>query len=141
MAPMTPPTRCVLDASSLLSYVLNKPGADAVAELLEHSAMHAATWTEMLTQLSRRADVHQPDVVAARLKKVIFIDVGQDQDAEIAGKLAALGPQSGLSLGDRYALAMAARLDVPVITAHSHWEALKLDLLPQTVRVHRVRST
>lgn len=137
---MTTPTRCVLDASSLLSYILNKPGSESVAELLESSAMHAVTWTEMLTQLSRRADVHEPDLVAARLKKVIRIDVGQDQDGELAGRLTALGPQSGLSLGDRYALAMASRLGVPVVTAHSHWQALNLDVLSQVPRIHMIRS-
>lgn len=139
MLPMTLPTRCVLDASSLLSYVLNKEGASSVAELLENSAMHAVTWTEMLTQLSRRSDVHEPDLVAARLKKVIRIDVGHEHDAELAGCLAALGPQSGLSLGDRYALAMAARLDVPVVTAHSHWAALDLSTLPGSLRIHSIR--
>lgn len=137
---MTPPTRCVLDASSLLSYILNKTGGESVSELLEQSAMHAVTWTEMLTQLSRRADVHDPDVVAARLKKVIRIDVGQDEDAVLAGKLAALGPQSGLSLGDRYALAMASRLGVPVVTAHGHWTALDFSGLPHVPRIHAIRA-
>lgn len=94
----------------------------------------------MLTQLSRRSDVHEPDLVAARLKKVIRIDVGQDQDGEQAGRLTALGPQSGLSLGDRYALAMAARLGVPVVTAHAHWEALDLSVLGQAPRIHKIRS-
>lgn len=139
MLRMTSPTRCVLDASSLLSYVLNKEGASSVAELLEHSAMHAVTWTEMLTQLSRRSDVHGPDLVAARLKQVIRIDVGQDRDAELAGRLSALGPKSGLSLGDRYALAMASRLDVPVVTAHRHWAALDLGVLGQPPHVHPIR--
>lgn len=134
------PTRCVLDASSLLSYILNREGADSVAELLESSAMHAVTWTEMLTQLSRRADVHEPDLVAARLKKLIHIDVGQGEDAERAAQLASLGPQSGLSLGDRYALAMAARLGVPVVTAHSHWTELDLSRLPAAPQLHLIRQ-
>lgn len=140
MLPMTLPTRCVLDASSLLSYVLNKEGGGSVAELLENSAMHAVTWTEMLTQLSRRSDIHEPDLVAARLKKVIRIDVGQEQDAELASRLAGLGPQSGLSLGDRYALAMASRLSVPVVTAHQHWAALDLSALPSAPRIHPIRQ-
>ena len=56
--------------------------------------------------------------------------------ADQAGLLARLGPSAGPSLGDRYALAMASRLNLPVLTAHRHWA--QLDLGGLRVRIHRV---
>ena len=133
---MTQPTRCVLDASALITFLLNREGAEAVAGCLGSSVMHAVTWTELLGALARRPDLGPADEIGARLKQSLTIDVGLPQDADQAGLLARLGPSAGLSLGDRYALAMASRLDLPVLTAHRHWA--QLDLGGLRVRIHRV---
>ena len=124
----------------MLSFILNREGADVVAGCLDDSVMHATTWTEMLTQLARRTDVNRPDEIAAGLKKRLIIDVGQPEDAERAGKLSALGPRSGLSLGDRYTLAIAARVKLPIITADTHWSELDLSSLGQAPKIYTLRK-
>lgn len=140
LANMTTPNRCVFDASAMLSFILNREGADVVAACLDDSVMHATTWTEMLTQLSRVENVMHPDQVAAGLKKRLIIDVGQPEDAERAGALSNLGPRSGLSLGDRYTLAIAARLGLPIVTAHRHWTELDLSNLGNTPKIYSLRK-
>ncbi|WP_319993753.1 PIN domain-containing protein [Deinococcus aetherius] len=64
--------------------------------------------------------------------KLLTVDVGTVQDALNAARLRPLTKSAELSLGDRYCLALAQRLGVPVLTADRAWSSLSAGV-PVTV--------
>ena len=56
--------------------------------------------------------------------------------ATIAGRLRALTGEAGLSLGDRFCLALACRDDLPALTADKQWRTMA-DAAGVTVSVIR----
>jgi ribonuclease VapC len=129
----------VLDASALLAYLHDEPGAEEVAEALAATAViSAANWAETLSKL---ADVgHQPREVADRLRDqgvlyaLLDVEPLTGDDAATIAELRAATRDAGLSLGDRACLALGLRLGLPIVTADRAWEELGLGL---TIRVIR----
>lgn len=112
---MTP----VLDSSALLAFLQGEEGADLVeAVLLESSQCSAANWSEVAQKV--RAAGRDWDLVRALLQsyRLHVEPVGID-DAERAAQSWRRG--DGLSLADRLCLALADRVDQPVLTADSGW--------------------
>jgi len=121
----------VLDASALLTYLHDEPGADHVALALERGcAISAANWAETLTKL---ADAGRgPDEVTAALREQGLLNaaihvVAMDEEAarEVA-RLRPLTKKAGLSLGDRACLALGRLLQLPVLTTDRAWKGLDL---------------
>ncbi len=115
----------VLDASALLAFLQNEPGADKVEAVLIRSCISAVNLAETLSKL-----VHygKPlEAVAYQIDRlhipVIPFDSG---DAKIVATLWPPTRASGLSLGDRACLALGLRLAVPVLTAERAWATLKI---------------
>jgi ribonuclease VapC len=120
----------VLDASALLAYLHDEPGADEVANAVSQSAaISAANWAETLSKLAEKGadprriatDLEEQGLLHGLLEVVPLT-------AEDAIAIAELRPptrDSGLSLGDRACLALALRLDIPVLTADKSWDDLK----------------
>lgn len=108
----------VFDASALIAYVGGEPGADLVrAHLEQGGAVSAANWSEAAQKL----DAAGVWTVARAL--LLSFPLGVEpvtiDDAEAAAALGSRG--SGLSLGDRLCLALAARLGVDALSADSAW--------------------
>jgi PIN domain nuclease of toxin-antitoxin system len=117
----------VLDASALLAFLQNEPGADKVEAVLTRSCVSAVNLAEVFSKL-----VHYGKPLEAvtyqieRLDLPVFpFDCG---DAKIVATLWPPTRASGLSLGDRACLALGLRLGVTVLTAERAWATLKIDV-------------
>ncbi len=112
----------VLDASAALAYLQGEPGAQQVRDALESGAvMGAANWAEVAQKLRRADSWH----VARALLLSFPLQIASVtvDDAEAAAALWQEG--SALSLGDRLCLALARRLDLPVLTADQAWSGIE----------------
>lgn len=127
----------VLDASALLTYLFGEPGAEAVRERLPGSVMHTVNYAEVLSKLAERGllpeDAEQ-QLAEVGLAQVIRIDPGNPADALSVARLRPLTRSSGLSLGDRYCLALAQRLGVPAATTDRAWGTLELGIEIEVLR-------
>lgn len=125
---------CVLDASALLALLNEEEGAEQVAELVAAGAtISAVNLSEVAAKLSL---VGMPEALIREsldplgLETVAF-------DVELAYRAALLaGPAkaSGLSLGDRACLALAAQAGLPAVTADRAWRQLGLDVELRLIR-------
>lgn len=132
-------SRPVLDASALLAYLRDEPGADIVAEAVAGGAtLSMVNLAEVLTiAADRGAD---PRELTTRLTRqgllggaVAIEDLTVDDAVEIA-RLRPLTRETGLSLGDRACLALARRLRAPVLTADRAWLDLELGVTLESIR-------
>lgn len=123
----------VLDASSLLAFLHDEPGADRVWSVLAGAMVCAVNWSEVVQKSLRR----QVDIAGMRQDfaeaGVIFMPFTQEQ-AEIAALLWEKTRHHGLSLADRACLALAMERQLPILTADRAWSGLSLDLDIQLIR-------
>lgn len=111
----------VVDASVVLAWLQDEPGADEAEPWLMKGVIGAANWSEVLQKVQQHG---APAGVVARLLAsfgLTVIDVSR-ADAEIAARL--WRPRTTLSLGDRLCLALGVRADLPVVTADAAWEGI-----------------
>ncbi len=116
----------VLDASALLAFLREEPGAAMVEAVLETSILSAVNWSEVVQKALAYGigvDGMQSDLQALGLAVLPFTP----EDGEIAGRLWPATKASGLSLGDRACLALAIRFSVPVLTSDHIWKELRID--------------
>jgi ribonuclease VapC len=129
----------VLDASALLAYLRDEPGADVVADAI---AVGAAISTVNLGEvLSRVADRGGDPARVARqmtdrglLDGAITVEPFISADAIEIGRTRPLTREHGLSLGGRACLALSCRLELPAITADRTWSKLDADLELRQIR-------
>lgn len=125
--------RLVLDASALLAFLHDEPGAERVWQALEEAAVSAVNWAEVVQKSLRR----QASVIGMREEfseaGVVFEPFTLEQ-AEIAAHLWEKTRHRGLSLADRACLALALERKAPVLTADRNWGELGLGIETQLVR-------
>ena len=113
----------VLDASALLALLKDEPGAAKVADAIADARMSSVNYAEVVSHF-----VHAGmplDQVGAMLKPLPMTIVAADQAlATIAGGLRAATAGAGLSLGDRFCLALAHRDSLPALTADRNWHSV-----------------
>jgi ribonuclease VapC len=113
----------ILDASAILALLRSEPGAAAVEAALPGAVMCAVNVAEVAERLRR--DFHE-GAVRASLELVLPLAIPADRELAIAaGLLHAVTHDAGLSLGDRFCLALAARMQVPALTADRAWLAVE----------------
>ena len=122
----------VLDASALLAYLGNEPGADVVADAIAAGAtISTVNLAEALSTLATRGA--DPAAVVTRLTErglldgAITVEPFTTADATEAARLRPLTRSAGLSLADRACLALARRLAREALTADRASLGLKLD--------------
>ena len=123
--------KVILDASALLAWLQDEPGAAAVETGLGDGAISSLNWSEVL----QKALAHNVDITGLRedLEALGMLILPFDaDDAEQAARL--WSPGSGLSLADRACLALGLRYDLPVWTADRTWTRTALGV---TVQVRR----
>ncbi|MFE4108368.1 type II toxin-antitoxin system VapC family toxin [Almyronema epifaneia] len=129
----------VLDASAMLAYFYDEPGADVVEKvLLTNVCMGAINWAEVLSKVSDKGCVPQ-DLIKTLTSQGLLgnsleILPTTEVDALIIAQLRARTRSLGLSLGDRACLALGLRLRCPVITADQIWSELDIEVSVQTIR-------
>jgi ribonuclease VapC len=132
-------TQPVLDASALLAYLGNEPGADVVADAIAGGAtISAVNLGEALSTLAVRGS--DPAEVASGLTDrgllggAIAVEPFTTTDAIDVARLRPLTHSAGLSLGDRACLALGRRLSTPILTADQAWTGLTLDVDVRAIR-------
>ncbi|MCT0200493.1 type II toxin-antitoxin system VapC family toxin [Synechococcus sp. CS-1325] len=122
----------VLDASALLAYLREEPGAEVVDGVLAQSVMASVNWAEVVQKsISAGVDVEGmlEEFQALGVRVEPFLPV----DGDKAGRLWASTRQVGLSLGDRACLSLGLRLGLTVVTCDRAWAGLPLDVVIQVV--------
>ncbi len=109
----------VLDASALLAFLRDEPGADLVEQQLGSGAVcGAANWSEVAQKVRAHGGDWQLSV-ALLTSYELEIEPVTAEDAERAAALWSRG--AGLSLADRLCLALGHRRGDEVVTADRQW--------------------
>ncbi|MGE0809898.1 MAG: type II toxin-antitoxin system VapC family toxin [Immundisolibacter sp.] len=123
----------VLDASSLLAFLHNEPGAQRVWDALPGALVSTVNWSEVVQKaLQRDADIAGLHDEFAQIG-VEFVPFTVAQ-AEIAALLWPRTRASGLSLGDRACLALAMERQAPLLTADRAWSGLDIGVAVEQIR-------
>jgi ribonuclease VapC len=117
----------VLDASALLAYLRDEPGAEVVSDTIADGAViSTVNLAEVFSRVADRGV--DPVKLATGLREsgllggAITVETFTVDDAIDAGRLRPLTRDAGLSLGDRACLALARRLDACALTADTAWD-------------------
>ena len=109
-------TRPVIDASALLALLLGEPGAEKVKSVLDGAPMCAVNLAEVVSFYAKLGASR--DGIEAMVRplpiRLVSADAALSYDA---GMLRPVTVPFGLSLGDRYCLALAQREGLPALTA------------------------
>jgi ribonuclease VapC len=129
----------VLDASALLAYLRDEPGASAVADAVAGGvSISTVNLGEVFSRVADRgadpADVAREMTDRGLLDGAITVEEFTSADAVEVGRLRPLTREHGLSLGDRACLALARRLALPAVTADTAWSKLDLKLDLRQIR-------
>lgn len=117
----------VLDASALLVLLQAELGSDRVGRSLPDAAMSVANLAEVA---AKQVDIGLAATDLVDRTEALGIQTHEVTRADVA--LQAMiraqdpGGRLGLSLGDRLCLALAMRLELPVVTADRAWVGLDL---------------
>jgi PIN domain nuclease of toxin-antitoxin system len=113
----------VLDASALLALLREEAGAEVVAAIVGNSLMSAVNLAEVAAHFAFRG--MPEDAVATMLRPLPMTIVAADHALALkAGALRAVTADRGLSLGDRFCLALAVREGLPAFTADRQWQTI-----------------
>ena len=113
----------VLDASAVIAYLNQEPGADRVENCLGDAYISTVNLAEVLTKSVEAGH----DLVTARESFYLLGIKVVEFSASHAGKAAELRTDTrtlGLSLGDRSCLALADELKLPVVTTDKQWQKI-----------------
>ena len=112
---------CVLDASAVLCLLFSEKGADKVEARLGDASISVVNYSEVLSKLVDRGLDPEEAIRDLSDLDITVLPVGQEV-AEEAARLGGLSKEAGLSLGDRFCLALARSLDVPAVTTDRAWK-------------------
>lgn len=123
----------ILDASALIAFLHDEPGSDAALDAIaQTAAISIVNWAEALSKVASDGD--DPQQVAAAFEGTLILEPLTETDCLEIARLRPLTKAHGLSLADRACLALAKRLDLPVLTADRDWADLNLDVAVQLIR-------
>ncbi|NNG56028.1 MULTISPECIES: type II toxin-antitoxin system VapC family toxin [Sphingomonas] len=113
-------TQTVLDASAILALLKGERGASKVTSVIADASVCAINQAEVVSHFIH---LGAPlDEVRAMLSALPYTVIAADNAlAWEAGGMRAMTASAGLSLGDRFCLALAKRLGVPAYTADKAW--------------------
>lgn len=116
----------VLDASALLAMLKEEPDGDDVANVIASATIGVFNYAEVVSHFIRAGMA--ADEVDAMLDPLPLTVVAADKSlARAAGRLRAVTANAGLSLGDRFCLALAKREALPAWTADRAWAGIAED--------------
>jgi len=124
----------VLDASALIAMLKQEKGAAKVSNAIASARMSAVNYAEVVSHFA----FHGMPVASidAMLDPLPIAIVPADQTtSKLAGRLRAVTASAGLSLGDRYCLALAQRDGLPAWTGDTHWNLVAQDTGVKVVQI------
>ena len=118
----------VLDASAVLAYLRDEPGADIVEQvIIRGAALSTVNLAEVCAKLNEHGVADADADVTATIDDLdLVIEPFFREDAERTGTWRGPTRDRGLSLGDRACLALAYRLSAPALTTDHGWRDLQL---------------
>ena len=120
----------VIDASAMIAYLFGEPGGDVAFQSFSDAAMSVVNVAEVLTRFAR--DGVDPEATFASVERCgVAIAGTTSEDAIEAARFPA---NSGLSLGDRLCIALAKRLNAPVVTADQLWATAGVGVSVELIR-------
>lgn len=125
-------TEAVLDASALIAFLREEPGAERVRRVLPASIC-AVNLSEVIAKMASRGTPLEEvcrHIEQLRTEVVPF-------DASLARATASLLPPTkhlGLSLADRCCLALGLTSGLPVLTADRDWAKLEVGVRVEVIR-------
>jgi PIN domain nuclease of toxin-antitoxin system len=115
-------TEAVLDASALIAFLRNEPGAEKVAAVLTQACISAVNLAETLGKMV--AYGKPLEEVAHQIERLQIPAVPFDEEhAKTVASLWKEGRSHGLSLGDLACLATGAVAGLPVLTTDKEWRS------------------
>lgn len=123
----------VLDASAVLAYLKNEPGAEAAGRWMQNGLFSTVNYSETFSVLLDQGI--RKDRIAALLEslELPLVAFGAPLAME-AADLRELTRSIGLSLGDRACLALAKRENAVAVTADRAWRRLDLGIEIELIR-------
>ncbi|MBJ7520575.1 MAG: type II toxin-antitoxin system VapC family toxin [Solirubrobacteraceae bacterium] len=112
----------VLDASAVIAFLHDEPGASAVRASLDEPEIPLLS-TVNLTEVAQHVGRDRPAVIDGLAGLVTIVDYDRGQ-AQFAARLHAETREAGLGLADRACLALAATTGSPALTADRAWSRL-----------------
>lgn len=129
----------VLDASALLAYLGDEPGAEAVADAIAGGAsISTVSLSELLGEIAARGG--DPARVARQMTErgllggAVAVEPFTSADVIEAARLRPLTHEHGLPLAARACLALGRRLGAPVLTADERWSRLDVPVELRPIR-------
>lgn len=124
----------VLDASALIAMLKQEKGAAKVAKAIASARMCAVNYAEVVSHFAHQG--MPATTIDAMLDPLPITIVAADHDlSRIAGRLRAVTSSAGLSLGDRYCLALAQRDGLSAWTGDKHWNLVAEDTGVKIVQI------
>ncbi len=116
----------VLDASAVLALLQAEPGADRVEAVLADAAIGVFNQAEVIGHFVR---LGAPIAEIRAMLRALPLRVVEADEALAwdAAALRSVTASAGLSLGDRFCLALAKRLQQPAYTADRAWQSVAAD--------------
>jgi PIN domain nuclease of toxin-antitoxin system len=110
----------VLDASALLAALLGEPGAERVDAVIDGALISTVNLAEVVGHLAKAGADRER--VAQILATLPIVHQAPDEALAIdVGLMRPVTDRLGLSMGDRFCLALARRVGAPALTADRAW--------------------
>ena len=115
----------VLDASAVMAWLQEEPGAEIVDGYLSASYVSTVNLSEVLQKSAVEGVGVSETSLTGDLASlgVTFVDFGSD-DAHVAARMWPVAAPLGLGIADRACLATAVVLGVPALTADRKWKSV-----------------
>ena len=125
----------VLDASALTAMIKGEKGAAKVATRIAGARVSSVNYAEVVTHFIH-AGMPEREVDAMLDPLPLTVVPADKALAQIAGRLCAITAEAGLSLGDRFCLALAQRDGLPARTSDQNWRKIAdaVDVKVVTIR-------
>lgn len=126
--------KIVLDASALLAFLRNEPGAQQVAAALENTAhISIVNWAEVLSKIAELGINCRETIKILEeqgiLGQALVIEPVTEEDCINIANLKQSTKKLGLSLGDRTCITLGIRMKARIFTTDKNWQHLNLSNL------------
>ena len=123
----------VADASAILAFLMDEPGAKKVAQNLDKLLLSSVNFCEVASKFSERGmpEAEIEEVLSPFSQLVVPFD---SETALIAGNMRKASRDLSLSLGDRACLALGKKLGALVYTCDAAWAKVRLGVEIEVIR-------